>query len=433
MEISKRSEGDLLVLEVQGRIDGYWAGTLRTALDEEVRSGAHEIHVDLNRVDFLSSSGVRVLVQTFRQMQELRGKFGVVSPSENASEALQLVGVKTLLVVDPPKTDGSRGARPAVALDRLLERLEPKPTDVKPAREIHSDQADYQVFPLAEGAGFQGRLVGDPGLLTRGRLSESDCHRIPFPSATFGLGVGALGLGFADCRERFGEFLAVGGIAAYLPTDASHTPDYLAAVRSGAPSVLACYALVCEGSPTLLTRFESHPDPGRASLGDIAEAGLDASGADTIGMVMIAETTGLIGASLRRSPALGAPATYAVPQIREWLSFTTDHIYQRSTVLAVGVASRGGEKAASLKSALRPLGAGSDLQGHFHAACFSYRPAPHGIVDMRQTVASVFEHQDLLSVLHLLGDDRAIGGVGQSDFLRGACWIAPLTTPGGNA
>jgi len=31
------------------------------------------------------------------------------------------------------------------------------------------------------------------------------------------------------------------------------------------------------------------------------------------------------------------------------------------------------------------------------------------------------------SVLHLLNDDRQIVGGGQSAFVRGACWISPIT------
>ena len=42
-----------------------------------------------------------------------------------------------------------------------------------------------------------------------------------------------------------------------------------------------------------------------------------------------------------------------------------------------------------------------------------------------------FEHQTLQGVLHLLYDDRGISGAGESEFVRGACWVGPLHTPGG--
>jgi hypothetical protein len=32
----------------------------------------------------------------------------------------------------------------------------------------------------------------------------------------------------------------------------------------------------------------------------------------------------------------------------------------------------------------------------------------------------------LQTLLHLLADDRQFEGVGQSEFMRGACWMGPI-------
>ncbi len=65
--------------------------------------------------------------------------------------------------------------------------------------------------------------------------------------------------------------------------------------------------------------------------------------------------------------------------------------------------------------------------GHFHAAAFSYRPLQKGALDVKTTVSTLFEAETLQGVLHLLNDDREIAGAGQSEFVRGACWIGPIT------
>jgi hypothetical protein len=75
---------------------------------------------------------------------------------------------------------------------------------------------------------------------------------------------------------------------------------------------------------------------------------------------------------------------------------------------------------------LRPLGKGPDLKGHFHAAAFSYRPVKKGRLELKPMVATLFEAETLQGVLHLLGDDREIEGCGESEFVRGACWIGPI-------
>jgi hypothetical protein len=80
---------------------------------------------------------------------------------------------------------------------------------------------------------------------------------------------------------------------------------------------------------------------------------------------------------------------------------------------------------------MRPLGTG--CAGHLHAAAFPFRAIKKGRIDLGDTVSALFEADAPLGVLHLLHDDRAAAGAGESEFVRGACWLGPLTfAAGGN-
>ena len=130
---------------------------------------------------------------------------------------------------------------------------------------------------------------------------------------------------------------------------------------------------------------------------------------------MIAESAGLMGAALRRSPAEkgSESAPFRHPEAREWLSFTAEPAYVRSLTLVGGVAARA--DCGALAPMLRPLSKGSTLMGHFHAAAFPYRPVKKGRIELRATVTTLFEAGNLQGVLHLLGDDREVAGSGQRD------------------
>jgi hypothetical protein len=41
-------------------------------------------------------------------------------------------------------------------------------------------------------------------------------------------------------------------------------------------------------------------------------------------------------------------------------------------------------------------------------------------------VKTLFEGENLQSVMHLVSDDREISGAGESEFVRGACWFSPI-------
>ena len=165
-------------------------------------------------------------------------------------------------------------------------------------------------------------------------------------------------------------------------------------------------------------------------LTSLLESCLELADSEQIGVVMIAEAASLIGAALRRSPisAAAGQSPFEFPRIRDWLSFTAEPAYANRVALVAGIAVR--RRSDSLAPLIRPFptASGAPLAGHFHAAAFSYRPVQRGQIDLKASIKTLFEGQILEGVLHLFTDDRTVSGVGESEFLRGACWIAPIST-----
>jgi len=414
MEILTQASGEAKKLKVKGRLDGYWADHLAKSLEEEIHRGSHNLLLDLSEVVFLSSAGIRVLVRYYRQLKDIQGSLVVSEASEPVKKVLEMSKLTGILLAS-----GGAPSTAAATVDRAA-------AAAPPMVHVEAHGAALDVFPCAPGAKLECRLLGNPDLLRGARFRQDRCLSARFPESTFGLGLGALGDSFEECRGRFGEFLAVEGAVAYLPTDGTNVADYLVAEGGSVPDVQVCYGVSCRGKFSQLARFEAKNETGAVTLTQLAEIALETAAAEQVGVVMVAESAGLIGAALRRPPTNEAAtnAPFGFPQIREWLSFTAEPAYTRSLMLVAGVAARG--DAGALSPVLRPLHAGAHLSGHFHAAAFSYRPLQKGDIELKKTVASLFETQTLQGLLHLLSDDRAIAGAGQSRFVRGACWLGPL-------
>ena len=125
----------------------------------------------------------------------------------------------------------------------------------------------YQVFPQAGAAPLTCRMVGTPERLSAGGFGDADSRPVTFKAGTFGLGLGAFGEGFSDCRSRYGEFLAAGGCAVTLPTNDPHArPDYLIEEGTLVPEVHTLYALVGSGGFSEMVRFDPAAD-GRGTVG----------------------------------------------------------------------------------------------------------------------------------------------------------------------
>ena len=140
---------------------------------------------------------------------------------------------------------------------------------------------------------------------------------------------------------------------------------------------------------------------------------------------MITETAGLVGAALRRSPAeaLDGFDFFQYPSVRRRLSYSAERVYPRTVSLIAGLAARRTYTAHAAQ--IRPLS--GDCIGHLHAAAFVFRPIQKNYIDLAYTVARLFEPDQLLGVMHLLNDDRGASGAGESELVRGACWIAPVS------
>lgn len=414
MEITRRRrEGDEAEIELRGRLDAYWADQLSGDLDQLVRGGAHRLWLDLSGVTYLSSLGIGLLVKFQKELARLGGSLKVINPSEPVKEVLTVVRLHAMLIGEPPGPRGGGTTQPYRALKRA---------------ETHErNGVAYETFDFDSARPLSCRVVGDPASLLHGRrYGPEDCPAVALGGDSFAVGVGALGQNYEDCQGRFGEFLAAAGAAAYLPTDGTNVPDYFLLGGSTVPRVRLCYGLVCDGSFARLARFESRRDPATVTLTELVEAALEQAQTDSIGMVLVVESAGLMGAALRRSPALDGPPPdpFAHPQVRDWLTFTGEHVLRGTTTLIAGVAARG--TGGALGPLLRPLGAAPTPVGHFHAAAFSYRTLPKGEIDLQATVAALFEHQSLQTILHLVGDYRDATGLGESEFVRGACWVGPI-------
>jgi anti-anti-sigma factor len=416
MHCQIRRADDFAEMVLVGSLDSSWSSYLSDRIDEVVRSGALDIRVDMAGVSYLSSNGIALLIRYFRQLREIGGRFRIVADSEAVSRVLRLTGAYGVL-----RDEGSS----------------PAPGAVPPARceVVERDGMVLQVYPRAsDGRASRLELMGDPARLPGRGYDEADERTWMADPGAVALGLGALGPCFEACRERFGEVLAVAGVAAYRPSAGPGRPDFEQAAGAFVPWVRLLYGLAFAADRASVVRFEAKGEPGGESvpLSRIAGTCLDQAGTGVVGIVLAGECDGLVGAALRRSPA-DLPAgldPFAHPGVRDWLSLTPEPEHGRSTALVVGVATR--EAGPALRPFVRPLGGASapGIQGHFHAAVVPYRPLPGGPVELAATVKHLFEPGRIETILHLLGDSRPILGAGESTFTRGVAWYVPLTVTG---
>jgi anti-anti-sigma factor len=403
MQISQHPREDSVELRLIGRLDATWAEHVGDSIETAVRGGSHHIVLNFAGVNYISSLGIGVLMKHYQRLKAVNGSLGICDPSTATLKVLNAAGLAAFLL----SAEAAVHAAPAAA--RVLARAE----------------AAYHAYPQPVAQPLMCAAIGDPTKLVNGGFAADDARLLTFGAGTFGLGIGAFGEGFNDCRDRFGEFLAAGGCAVTLPTNDLHAlPDYVVEEGVLVPHVETMYALAGSGDFPWMVRFDANPaGRGTVSLSALLDAALELAESDTVAVVVLAEAAGMVGAALRQSPA-SRSASLEFPAVRDWVSFTTERTSDRSLALLVGVAARNPSPGAM--AFLRPIGSGSTVHAHVHAALFPYRPVQRGELPFGKTIAQVVGTTPPATVLHLMADSRPFDGVGETDLVRGACWLGAL-------
>lgn len=406
MEIVKTQTSNGLLLTIRGRLDAYWADHLDKQIEEIMRKGSYQVQLNMAGVDYISSVGIGVLIKYSNQLKSMNGVLAIVELSPQVHKILAMAGLEEELLATERRSDTAS-----------------KDGQVEKWRKGH---ADFEIYPDSLQSRLRCRVFGGPEWQALSSLTEKQVHILDFPLSTFGLGMGAIGETWEQNRERFGEFLAISGAAVYLPTDGSNKPDYLVETGTLVPRLSVLYGIVCEGPFSHQFRFNVQEDADAIGISHICQAALDITGAEKLGMILLAESNGLVGLSVRNSP-LGEKNRqnpFHFPEIKKWFSFTSEPVFSRHLTLTAGVVSKNSKE--SWTHLLRPMGNKTDLLGHFHACAFPFQPLKKGKLELHSTVQILLNAGAPLGLHHLVADDREIIGVGESEFLRGACWVAPI-------
>jgi anti-anti-sigma factor len=410
MKLTTTVYPDRLQITAEGRLDATWAEHFLETTRRAVREGHHQLRLDASALEYLSSAGLRSLLQTHREVGSVLGSFRIVRASDFVVKTLRMSGFDSLLALD----EGLAAAAEAKVGKPLAPPLAQGGWSVA--------GAEVEVYALDAAPPMRGAQLG--GWTAWTPIPATACREVELGAEQVALGLGTPGQS-EDIRERLGDFLSVAGCTVFLPGDGSEAPDYLVGTGQFVPRLQIADALRATGRFSQLLRF--HPSQAGAplTLDQLLEGALASTRATQVVAVVLAEIDGLVGLSWARSPGLLAADSRAAefPAVREWLSFSGERVHRGDLALVVAFAST---EPPPQGIAVPPLPSHPGWRVHAHAAVFPFRPLPNGKLELAATVQQLFSGAAPQALLHLVEDDRPALGLGHSAFIRGACWCAPV-------
>jgi anti-sigma B factor antagonist len=112
--VEERNEGPAWVLVASGELDLRTSPELEDRLERLWAAGVELVILDLRQIEFMDSTGLRVLLGAHQRAQESGGRFALVKGADQVERVLTLTGVRELLtVVDAPEDLLAAGESPS--------------------------------------------------------------------------------------------------------------------------------------------------------------------------------------------------------------------------------------------------------------------------------------------------------------------------------
>ncbi len=93
LSLTSRADGDFEIIEVGGEIDVYTAPKLREAIVSAVEAGRTRLIIDVQKVEFLDSTGLGVLVGALKRVRADGGALDIVCTQERILKIFQITGL----------------------------------------------------------------------------------------------------------------------------------------------------------------------------------------------------------------------------------------------------------------------------------------------------------------------------------------------------
>lgn len=100
LEITENRKGGICYFVAKGRIDANSSDTLLFELERALKEDQKKIVLNMLQVEYLSSIGIRAILNIYKKTAEAGGTFNIEKPSQIVRNVLGMAALKEMLITD---------------------------------------------------------------------------------------------------------------------------------------------------------------------------------------------------------------------------------------------------------------------------------------------------------------------------------------------
>lgn len=393
MEVKKLKYHIHDVLEIHGRIDGLTSPELKRRCDQEAVDGNRRLILDFTSVTYMSSAGLRVILQTHKSLTTIGGSLTLVAVPASILEVFRVSGMIQVLHILP----------------ELKSLLTGEQRD-KAAPEIMDIVLNEIKFEWRKGCSNSGYLfsLGNADKLTETLYSEEDTVSIQSTEIAFGAGVGALGADYAEFNSLFGESIVLGHHFFSYPAVAKPVIDYSFYKAESDDRFNFLYGFGFTGEFSRILRFEVGSE--YVNLDNLLKAAGKLAETNIFGVVFLSKSGGIDWMHMRKtpvSPNKPPEGTIFDPvHFGEWMGFSLEPEDHHKTILGCGIVAKNKDQAEEKVRLFFP----AEGNSHVHALILKNGLWSNNIMDFEEELQRVTKEFEAEKVVHLLPSSRLKNG-----------------------
>ena len=111
MEITEGKRGEIIILGLKGRLDASTSKGLEEKLVALTEGGEKRLVVDFSQLDYISSSGLRVLLVAAKSLTKANGKIVLSSLKDHIKEIFDMTGFSSIFPIYYSREEAINGCQ----------------------------------------------------------------------------------------------------------------------------------------------------------------------------------------------------------------------------------------------------------------------------------------------------------------------------------
>lgn len=99
MESKVRDFNEIKIAEFYGKIDSNTSLEAQNTLSDLIKQGGKKILINFENLDYISSAGLRILLTTAKQLENMGGSLRICKPNETVSQIFTISGFDQIIKV----------------------------------------------------------------------------------------------------------------------------------------------------------------------------------------------------------------------------------------------------------------------------------------------------------------------------------------------